>query len=110
MITLGIIAIVVLTLLGLPLFLAIGSGSILGYLAGAQNLKLFFASYYLSVSSTPIYIAIPLFTLAGYLMAESGAPGRLLRFSRAAVGWLPGGMAMVAIVACAGFTAFTGAS
>lgn len=110
MISLGIVAIVLLTLLGLPLFLVIGGASVLGYLSGGQNLELFFASYYLGVSSTPIYIAIPLFTLAGYLMAESGAPNRLVRFSRAAVGWLPGGLAMVALVACAGFTAFTGAS
>lgn len=110
MIGIGVVAIVLLALLGLPLFLVIGTGSVLGYLDGGQNLKLFFASYYLGVSSTPIYIAIPLFTLAGYLMAESGAPGRLVRMSRAAVGWLPGGLAMVALMACAGFTAFTGAS
>ncbi|HOI09909.1 MAG TPA: TRAP transporter large permease [Myxococcota bacterium] len=110
MITVGVIAIVLLAMLGLPLFLVIGGASVLGYLSGGQNLELFFASYYLGVSSTPIYIAIPLFTLAGYLMAESGAPNRLVRFSRAAVGWLPGGLAMVALVACAGFTAFTGAS
>ncbi len=110
MITFGIIAIVLLALLGLPLFLVIGGASVLGYLSGGQSLELFFASYYLGVSSTPIYIAIPLFTLAGYLMAESGAPNRLVRLSRAAVGWLPGGLAMVSLFACAGFTAFTGAS
>jgi tripartite ATP-independent transporter DctM subunit len=55
-------------------------------------------------------IAIPLFTLAGYLLAESQAPRRLVRLSNALVGWLPGGLAIVSICACAFFTAFTGAT
>ena len=58
----------------------------------------------------PGLIAIPLFTLAGYLLGESAAPKRLVRLSNALLGWLPGGLAIVAIVACAFFTAFTGAS
>ena len=58
----------------------------------------------------PGLIAIPLFTLAGYLLSESGAPKRLVRLSDALLGFLPGGLALVAIVACALFTAFTGAS
>jgi TRAP-type C4-dicarboxylate transport system permease large subunit len=108
--TLAVIAILVLALLGLPLFLVIGSAALLGYVVSGQQLELFFASYYLTVSSNPIFIAIPLFTLAGFLMAESRAPSRLVRLSRAAIGWMPGGLAIVALVACAGFTAFTGAS
>jgi tripartite ATP-independent transporter DctM subunit len=51
-----------------------------------------------------------MFALGGYLLAESRAPERLLRLSRAAFGWLPGGMPAVAVVACTLFTAFTGAS
>src|SRR5690606_2883425 len=62
------------------------------------------------LSSMPGLIAIPLFTLAGYLLGESRAPQRLLRLSDALIGWLPGGFAIVALVACALFTAFTGAS
>ena len=54
--------------------------------------------------------AIPLFTIAGYLLSESTAGKRLVRFFRAALGWLPGGLAVVAVVACAYFTTFTGAS
>ncbi len=58
----------------------------------------------------PGLIAIPMFTFAGYLLGESGTPKRLVRLSLALLGWLPGGLAIVAIVACAFFTAFTGAS
>lgn len=62
------------------------------------------------ISSAPTLLTIPLFTLAGYLMAESKSPARLLRLANAALGWLPGGVAIVSLVICAFFTAFTGAS
>lgn len=58
----------------------------------------------------PILPTIPLFTLAGYILAEGGTPRRLVRLFRAVVGWLPGGIALVAIVICAFFTSFTGGS
>lgn len=62
------------------------------------------------LATMPLLRAMPLFALAGYLLAESRAPDRLLRLSRAAFGWLPGGLAAVTIIACTIFTAFTGAS
>lgn len=62
------------------------------------------------MAEAPMLIAIPLFTFAGYLLSEGGAPKRLLRVSRALLGWMPGGLAVVSLVACAIFTAFTGAS
>ncbi|MCX7817845.1 MAG: TRAP transporter large permease subunit [Kiritimatiellae bacterium] len=62
------------------------------------------------LATMPLLRALPLFALAGYLLAESRAPERLLRLSRAAFGWLPGGLPAVAILACTLFTAFTGAS
>jgi len=99
-----------LALLGLPLFLVLGAGALSGYAASGSQLELYFASFYRQVAGNPIYLAIPLFTLTGYLLAESRAPERLVRISRAALGWLPGGLAIVALVTCAVFTAFTGAS
>jgi tripartite ATP-independent transporter DctM subunit len=62
------------------------------------------------MASAPSILTIPLFTFAGYLLAESKAPIRLLRLSQALVGWLPGGFAVVVLFICAFFTAFTGAS
>lgn len=62
------------------------------------------------IASAPTLLTIPLFTFAGYMMAESKSPMRLLKLAHAALGWLPGGVAIVSLVICAFFTAFTGAS
>jgi tripartite ATP-independent transporter DctM subunit len=62
------------------------------------------------MATTPILVAIPLFTFAGYLLSESGAPKRLIRLSNAILGWLPGGVSMIALLTCAVFTALTGAT
>lgn len=62
------------------------------------------------LSSLPSLIAVPLFTFAGYVLAESGAPRRLVALAEALFGWLPGGVAVAGLCACALFTAFTGAS
>ena len=62
------------------------------------------------IASAPTLLTIPLFTFAGYLMAESKSPQRLLKLTQASLGWLPGGIAIVSLFICAFFTAFTGAS
>ena len=62
------------------------------------------------LAEMPILLAIPLFTFAGYLLGESQASTRLVNLSNHLLGWLPGGLAIVAIFTCALFTAFTGAS
>ena len=64
----------------------------------------------MSIAQMPILTAIPLFTFAGYLLSESKAPQRLVRLTNAMFGWMPGGLALVCLAACAFFTAFTGAS
>jgi tripartite ATP-independent transporter DctM subunit len=62
------------------------------------------------MATTPVLVAIPLFTFAGYLLSESGAPKRLIRLSNALLGWLPGGLSVIALITCAVFTALTGAT
>jgi len=62
------------------------------------------------LTDSPTLITIPLFTFAGYILAESHAPQRLIRLAEAWFGWIPGGLAIVVLVACAFFTTFTGAS
>ncbi len=105
----GLALIVLLAALGTPLFAVIAAVALLGFhLAGYDPIAV--AVSYYTLADMPGLIAIPLFTLAGYLLGESGAPKRLVRLSNALLGWLPGGLAIVAIVACAFFTAFTGAS
>lgn len=62
------------------------------------------------LADTPMLIALPLFIFAGNLLSASGAPARMLTFSRIFLGWMPGGVAVITLVVCALFTAFTGAS
>lgn len=107
----GILAIilVILAAVGIPLFIALAGLTMLGYIAVDTEIVTLIIEMS-GVASAPALVAIPLFTFAGYLMAESGTPGRLVRLARAGVGWMPGGLAIVSVVACAFFTAFTGAS
>ena len=62
------------------------------------------------LTDTPLLLALPLFTFAGYMMGKSGTARRLVHLTRVFLGWMPGGLAIVSLVACALFTAFTGAS
>jgi C4-dicarboxylate transporter DctM subunit len=96
-------------LLGAPLFAVIGANAMIGFSREDIDLTLVLLEFY-GLAETPVLIAIPLFTFAGFLLSEGGAPGRLVRLSEAALGWLPGGLAIVALSSCALFTAFTGAS
>lgn len=102
-------ALVVLVLLGAPLFSAVGASALLGFLRDGTDLSIVAIEFY-GIAEMPVLLAIPLFTFAGFVLSEGSAPARLVRLSEAALGWLPGGLAMVALAACALFTAFTGAS
>lgn len=57
-----------------------------------------------------IFSSIPLFIYAGYIMAASKTADRLVAFANAALGWVPGGLGIVTILACSVYTTFTGAS
>ena len=106
MIVLSII-LILLAILGAPLFTIIVSSAMLGYMrtdTDLMNVPL----EILGIGSMPFLSAIPLFTFAGYLLSKSGAPRRLVRLTDAMLGWMPGGLAIVALAACAFFTAFTG--
>lgn len=98
-----------MALAGAPLFAVIGASALVGFwLAGIDPQAALIEVYRLT--DMPVLVAIPLFTLAGYLLGESQAPQRLVRLSDALLGWLSGGLAIVALITCALFTAFTGAS
>ncbi|HEX5755003.1 MAG TPA: TRAP transporter large permease subunit, partial [Arenimonas sp.] len=106
---LGLMLILLLAACGMPLFAVIAAVALLGFHTAGYDLMAVPVELY-RLGDMPGLIAIPLFALAGYLLGESAAPRRLVRLSNALLGWLPGGLAIVAIVACAFFTAFTGAS
>jgi len=100
---------VVFALLGVPLFVLVGAGALIGYYSSGVDLQAFATEIY-RLAEMPVLSAIPLFTFAGYMLGESKAPQRLVRLTDAAIGWMPGGLAIVSFLACAMFTAFTGAS
>lgn len=62
------------------------------------------------LASMPVLVALPLFTMAGCVLSETGAPHRIMNLIKALTGWLPGGVAIAALGSCAFFTALTGAS
>lgn len=98
-----------LALFGMPLFAVIGGSAMWNFHQEGIDLSVMGIEMY-RIAEMPILLAIPLFTYAGYVLSESGAPGRLVRITNAFIGWMPGGLAIVALAACAFFTAFTGAS
>jgi C4-dicarboxylate transporter, DctM subunit len=98
-----------LALLGTPLFAVLALAALVAFSGEGISIAAV-ASEMVRLAGSPVLISIPLFTFAGYIFAESGTPKRLVRLTRAAFGWIPGGLAIIAMVACAIFTAFTGAS
>ena len=98
-----------IALAGTPLFAVIAALAILHFYLAEIDLTVVFIEMY-RIAATPTLTAIPLFALTGFILAASGAPRRLVDFSRALLGWLPGGLAIMAILVCALFTALTGAS
>ena len=101
--------IVVLALLGAPLFAVFGALAMLAYQSGGMDFAIVIGEL-TRLTNMPMLQALPMFALAGYVLAGSRASERLLRITRAAFGWMPGGLAMVCIVTCTFMTAFTGAS
>ena len=105
----GFVVIVAAAVAGTPLFAILGGTAAFLFMhEGTAPGTILIETYSLSVS--PTLPAIPLFTLAGFLLAEGRASERLLRVFRAWFGWIPGGTAVVCAVLCSFFTVFTGGS
>jgi len=98
-----------MALLGAPLFTIIAAIALVCFRFAEIDTSAVIVELY-RLASAPTLIAIPLFTFAGYLLAESKSPKRLVALAEAFFGWMPGGLAIVSLVTCAFFTAFTGAS
>lgn len=96
-------------LLGAPLFTLIGAIAMMSFASEGIGTSAVMVELY-RICSSPTLVAIPLFTFAGYVLAESKTPVRLVNLARAFFGSMRGGLAVVALVTCAVFTAFTGAS
>ncbi|MGI9270982.1 MAG: TRAP transporter large permease [Woeseiaceae bacterium] len=103
------IVLLLLAVLGAPLFTIIATSAMIGLSSEDTDLSNV-AVDILEIAELPFLVAIPLFTFAGYLLSESDAPKRLVRMTSSLLGWMPGGLAVVSLAACAFFTAFTGGS
>jgi tripartite ATP-independent transporter DctM subunit len=104
------LAIVILAgVLGAPIFSILGGAAVVLFMIGGVTPAVVLVETY-ALSVSPTLPAIPLFTLAGFLLAEGQAPVRLLRVFRAWFGWIPGGTAVVCALLCTFFTVFTGGS
>lgn len=101
--------ILLLSLLGTPLFVVISAFALLSFVSVDIDPSVIIIEMS-RLATTPLLTALPLFIFAGTLLSESGAPKRILMLSRLFLGWLPGGLAVVSLLVCAIFTAFTGAS
>ncbi len=105
----GLAIVFIAAALGAPIFAILGGAAVLLFMSdGVTPATVLVETYSLSVS--PTLPAIPLFTLAGFILAEGHASSRLLRVFRAWFGWIPGGTAVVCAILCTFFTAFTGGS
>ena len=104
-----IVILISLCLIGAPLFAVIAASAMFGYSSEGIDLMALIIEI-IGLADMPFLSAIPLFTISGYLLSESNAPKRLVKLTNAILGWMPSGLAIVSLIACAFFTAFTGAS
>jgi len=102
-------AIVVAVLVGAPVFVGMAGGALLLFFSEGTPVSAVPAEIYRLIGS-PTLPAIPLLTACGYVLAESRAANRLVRFFRALSGWMTGGTAVLVALVCAVFTTFTGGS
>ena len=98
-----------LAVLGSPLFVVMAALALLAFSGAGVDPSVVIIEMS-RLADTPMLLSLPLFILAGTLLSESKAPVRLLDLSNVLLGWLPGGLAVIALVVCSVFTAFTGAS
>lgn len=107
--TLLVILLIIIAFIGAPLFIVLGAGGLLASYATEISPDILIIEMN-RLTSSPNMLALPLFILAGVTMTHGGAANRLVSFYRATFGFLPGGLAFVALISCAFFTMFSGAS
>ncbi|MCP3889435.1 MAG: TRAP transporter large permease subunit [Desulfobulbaceae bacterium] len=103
------VLIFLLALFRSPLFLVIGALALLSFYSADIDVSVVVIEMS-RLADTPLLVSLPLFIFAGILLSEGKAPARMLQFSQIFLGWLPGGLAVISLIVCAVFTAFTGAS
>ncbi|OHD13354.1 MAG: hypothetical protein A2086_14630 [Spirochaetes bacterium GWD1_27_9] len=104
-----LLLVVLIAIIGAPLFCVIAAMALINFIKSGIGI-LVVPQELAGIVNIPLIYSIPLFAFAGYLLAHSKASIRLVRLTKAAIGWIPGGLPIVTLITCALFTAFTGAS
>ena len=105
----ALLALLAAVVLGAPIFVLLGGAALILFWGEDVSIASISLTHY-SMVTNPTLPTVPLFTLAGYFLAEGGASKRLIRVFQALFGQFRGGPAIVTVLACAFFTSFTGAS
>jgi tripartite ATP-independent transporter DctM subunit len=105
----GLVALLMAVVLGAPIFVMLGGAALILFWGEGTPIASLSLTHY-SMVTNPTLPTVPLFTLAGYFLAEGGASKRLIRVFQALLGQFRGGPAIVTVLGCAFFTSFTGAS
>jgi len=104
-----IILLVLAGLAGIPVFAAIGGIALIMLQSSGREPETAIIQIFSALTDADL-IAIPLFTLTGFFLSESKAGERLVKAFKIFFGWMPGGIIIAAVIICAFFTSFTGAS
>jgi len=104
-----VLLLIILALYGVPLFSIIAAGALYGFYIAEIDLQVIGIELY-RLAETPLLMALPMFTFAGYILSASNTSQRMLDLIQSLVGWMPGGLVIFAFIFSAIFTAFTGAS
>jgi C4-dicarboxylate transporter DctM subunit len=104
-----IVLLVAAAFFGLPIFVVLGGAGYFLFARAGQPLEIIPNQAYAVLTGSAIP-AIPLFAAVGFFLSESKAGERLVRFFQSVFGWFPGGLTVMAVLVCAFFTTFTGAS
>ena len=104
-----VLILILLAIIGTPLFAVLAAGGLAASYSAELHPSVLIIEMY-RLASQPNLVAIPLFTFAGIILAAGDGTKRLITLFNALLGWMPGGLAIVTIVSCSAFTAFTGAS
>ena len=104
-----VLLLIVLTVFGLPIFILLGGAAFILF-AGSWSVPEVIPNEIYNLLTQSAIPAIPLFTFTGFILSEGKSGERLVDFFRAFIGRMPGGLAIMAVIVCAFFTTFTGAS
>lgn len=105
LVLLGLFAL--LLVIGLPVALAIGGATLISMQLGGVPLLVLPQQMFAGINSFAL-VAVPMFILAGDIMAHGQVSARLVALADALIGFLKGGLSIVSVLAAMFFAAISG--